>query len=180
MDPQWSEERGAFLAAFTERNQGKLILLLRAKCWDSSPPSSPPCPPHHPQGSPYLAASPGTGAASPGLSSIVPPNPACSMAACHRPSSSQSCQGWKGLNTAAQLGKLSSILQPLQPLPPLLPSAVPSLTFAPPARKQQDIMVPCASLCAGVERLPPLGRGSFGHSEPPVRVFASWVHRAWT
>lgn len=75
--------------------------------------------------------------------------PRAARAACHRPASPQNSQGWKGLNTAAQLGKPSSVLQPLQPLPPLLPSAVPSPTSAPPAWTKQDRMVPCASLCTG-------------------------------
>lgn len=66
VDPQWSEERGAFLAAFTERNQGKLILLLRAKCWDSSPPSSPPCPPPPPPGIPIPGCVPRYRSSQPG------------------------------------------------------------------------------------------------------------------
>lgn len=118
-------EGGAFLAAFTERNQGKFILLPRAKCWDSAP--------HR-----VLSPTPGDLCTWPRPRTQVREQPArasppsrlqtlhAAGAACHRPASPQSGQGWKGLNTAAQLGKLSSVLQPLQPVPPPLSSAVPS------------------------------------------------------
>lgn len=145
-----------------------------------------PPPPHRvfPRwGSLYLAASPhtGAGAASLGLSSIPPPNPACSKGCLPPPSQSPEQSGLEGVKHCSAAGEAefspaasaasATTAALCSPLPDICPSCL-------------DEAGQNGALCLPVRRewsgCPQLGRGSFGHSEPPVRVFASWVHHAWT
>lgn len=146
---------GRRLLGSSHRDQGECVFcclkLSEGRSLPPSPPGEDPCP--------WLA--PSTPAQGKLVWASTPPRPKpqtphAARAACHRLlASPQSGQGWKGLKTAALLGKLTLVLQPLPPLP-LLPSAVPSPTVAPPVRGKQNRTMPCATpVRRGGEQLPP-------------------------
>lgn len=70
----------------------------------------------------------------------TPPTLHAARAACPPLASPQSSQSWKGLKIAAQLGKLTSVLQPLLPL--LLLQSPPR--HVPLLPKRNSRMMPCA------------------------------------
>ena len=128
---------GTLSAAFTKTRENSGIGRLELNVGTPAPPL--PAPSSSSRRSPGLADSQHTSAeAGPGLSSPLPhpQTPHAARAACHRLAGPQSGRDWKGLKTAAKLGKLTSVLQPL-PVVLCRSRRSPSPTFAPPAPPEE-------------------------------------------